>query len=210
MAPGWLIYERCEFWASLPKAKADCSWARKDLSENRPLAIMVKNAYLKYGCPRPHAATSFQWSGHFIIFLGLLQKQEREKHHCMLPQFLQVGVANRVRLKSMGSCSICHCAINYSQNLRFRTTVCYLSHSSVDWEDSDKQFFLRFLAEILAEWSYLLDYWIGCPGWIIYTAGPYHWPSTGSLARDAHWRSAKGPGLLTAWQLVSKRECSNS
>lgn len=87
---------------------------------------MVKNACLKYRC-RPHA-TSFQWSGHFIIFLGLLQKQEREKHHCMLPQFLQIGVANGARLKSMGSLlTICHCAINYSQNLWFRTTVCYLS-----------------------------------------------------------------------------------
>lgn len=78
---------------------------------------MVKNAYLKYGCPRPHAAISFQWSGHFIIFLGLLQKQEREKHHCVLPQFLQIGMAKGVRLKSVLSCSICHCAINYSQEV---------------------------------------------------------------------------------------------
>lgn len=67
---------------------------------------MVKNAYLKYGCPWPHAAISSQWSGHFIIFLGLLQKQEREKHHCVLPQFLQIGMAEGVRLKSVGSCSI--------------------------------------------------------------------------------------------------------
>ena len=112
VAPGWLIHERCEFWASLPKAKADCSWARTFLKTGHwpPWWRMVT---ANMGVPGPMLP---------LLFNGLLatssfsrafsRNKSEERHQCVLQQFLQVGMAKGVRLKSGDPCSIYYCAIN--------------------------------------------------------------------------------------------------
>lgn len=95
-----------EFWATLPKAKAECSWAKTSLKRATGYHGEGRLPYTQLS--QPHAASFFSMlpSGHFIIFRAFFRNGREKEHHCTLPRLLQKDMAERVRLESMDACSI--------------------------------------------------------------------------------------------------------